>query len=533
MKSPAPRKKINCFKATRAALSLSAWRSIRESLPANPSPEAVLNAVQRYCAEHEAVPWLPDLALLESCMAAGAGRKFPKTPQFLPIRINPTLQLVQLGWRNLPDLVHGAGTIPAKGESFVMIWRMPDSGDLRVAAATDGDLLALKVVVEQRTPESVAQEGGSTVRTVRELIASAAERGILLAPSSRLVREGSFPRGIVKGEERFVSHNFTLQWHITQTCDLHCTHCYDRSTRIPMLLEQGMRVLDDLKCFCDKQRVQGHVSFTGGNPFLYPYFFELYQRAADLGFGTVILGNPVAPEQLERMLAIQPPSHFQISLEGLGRRNDAVRGKGHFKRSLAFLQLLGKYGIHSMVMLTLTKDNIDDVLPLAEKLRGCADTFHFNRLAMVGEGANLRLPDKKKYKKFLTDYIRASKTNPIMGYKDSLLNVMLYGRKQELFGGCAGYGCGAAFNFVALLPDGEVHACRKFPSKIGNLFEQRLETLYRSSIARRYRAGCSACAPCPIRPVCGGCLAVAYGCGLDVFNDKDPLCFLKEPRGKS
>lgn len=477
-------------------------------------------------------PWERDRALLESCMADVAKRRIPNLPKSLPIRLNPTLHVIPLAWRNLPELIRGESVVPVRGEAFVMVWRAPGSGELRIAAATDGELLVLKTIAEERSPESVAREGGVPLRTVRELMAAAAERGIVLAPSSKLTRGRSFPRGVFADDAYFGTRHFTLQWHITQACDLRCTHCYDRSDRSPMPLERGLRVLDDLKSFCERHHVTGHVSFTGGNPFLYPHFFELYQHAADLGFGTIILGNPVSAELIERMLAIQPPSHFQISLEGLQERNDAVRGKGHFKRALAFLKLLREFRIHSMVMLTLTRDNIDDVLPLAEKLRDHADTFHFNRLAMVGEGVNLRLPDGKKYRKFLADYLRASRTNPVMGYKDSLLNVLLHQRGEELFGGCAGYGCGAAFNFVALLPDGEVHACRKFPSCIGNAYEQALETIYHSVRARRYRAGCRACAPCPIRPVCGGCLAVAYGCGLDVFTVKDPLCLMGKNRGK-
>jgi selenobiotic family peptide radical SAM maturase len=532
MKSRSLQKNIDYFNASRRALKPGAWKKVLAFLPDDPSPDAIRAAIQDYCAEYETVPWLSDLALLESTMATVAQKQLPKAAKALPVRVNPTLALIPLGWCNLPEhllsAAHRSAVEPVAGEAYTMVWRMPGSGELHTATATDSDLLALKIVLEKLTPEAVAQAGGPSAKIVPELITVAAGRGILLAPPSAIKRDALFPRGTVEGDEHFISQNFTLQWHITQTCDLRCTHCYDRSDRSPMPLDQGLRVLDDLKSFCGKHHVFGHVSFTGGNPFLYPHFFELYQRAADLGFGTVILGNPVAPELLERMLSIQPPSHFQISLEGLGPRNDAVRGKGHFKRSLAFLKLLKKFSIHSMVMLTLTNDNIDDVLPLAEKLRGYADTFHFNRLAMVGEGANLRLPDTKKYKKFLADYIRAAKMNPIMGYKDSLLNVMLHDRKQELFGGCAGYGCGAAFNFVALLPDGEVHACRKFPSKIGNMFEQPLEKIYRAALARRYRSGCSACASCSIRPVCGGCLAVAYGCGLDVFNEKDPMCFLKE-----
>lgn len=36
---------------------------------------------------------------------------------------------------------------------------------------------------------------------------------------------------------------------------------------------------------------------------------------------------------------------------------------------------------------------------------------------------------------------------------------------------------------------------------------------------------------CEIRPVCGGCLAVAYGYGRDIFRDVDPYCW-KEDRDK-
>lgn len=241
-----------------------------------------------------------------------------------------------------------------------------------------------------------------------------------------------------------------------------------------------------------------------------------------------MLGNPVPRAGIEKMLQIRKPAHFQISIEGLRKQNDAVRGEGHFARSLAFLRLLRKYDIPSLVMLTLTSSNIDDVLPLAELLRNETDTFYVTRLAMVGEGANLRLPDKKTYRGFLDAYVKAAEGNPVIGWKDNLLNITLRELGKPLFGGCAGFGCAAAFNFAALLPDGEVHACRKFPSRIGNIYEQSLETIYASPEADRYRAGCSACAPCPIRAVCGGCLAVSYGCGLDVFTEKDPWCFLED-----
>jgi radical SAM protein with 4Fe4S-binding SPASM domain len=146
---------------------------------------------------------------------------------------------------------------------------------------------------------------------------------------------------------------------------------------------------------------------------------------------------------------------------------------------------------------------------------------------MVGEGASLASPHPEEYRAFVREYLRARKTNPVLAVKDNLINIELEHRKQGLFGGCTGFGCGAAFNFVSLLPDGQVHACRKFPSFIGDLNRQTLEEVYHSAAARAYRRGCRECDTCRLRPVCGGCMAVACGWGLDPRRDKDPCCFME------
>lgn len=319
---------------------------------------------------------------------------------------------------------------------------------------------------------------------------------------------------------------FTLQWHITNKCDLACKHCYDRRKLSPLTFKQGVSALEGLLYFCAMKRVKGSVCFTGGNPFLHPNFFKLYQEAVDLGFSISILGNPVPRIHLEKILKIHKPRYFQVSLEGLEEHNDKIRGRGSYSRAFKFLKLLKEMDISSAVMLTLTKDNINQIIPLSEKLKGYADCFTFNRLSCVGEGATLSLPNKSKYKKFLQKWVLAEKKNPIITHKDNLINIVLHQKGEELFDGCTGFGCGAAFNFLALLPDGGVHACRKFPSPLGNIFKHRLIDIYDSDLAKRYRAGSSACNDCKIRHVCGGCLASSYSLGNDIFKEKDPFCFM-------
>jgi selenobiotic family peptide radical SAM maturase len=322
--------------------------------------------------------------------------------------------------------------------------------------------------------------------------------------------------------------SFTLQWHLTNACPERCRHCYDRSTPAPLSLEQAQGVLRQLRAFCDRQDVAGGVCFTGGDPLLYPHFFEVYRAAVEGGFDVSILGNPIPDELLAAICAIRVPRYYQISLEGQEAANDAIRGAGHYARALPFLDRLRAHGVRATVMLTLHRQNLGEAEGLAAALAGHADGFLYNRLAQVGSGTDLEQPTREEYVAFMRRWFRLARQHKFMGFKDSLFNIPRYHFGWRVRGGCTGAGCGAVFNFVALLPDGEVHACRKFPSPLGNVLDRGLEAIYASPEAQQYRIGCRECYWCPIRNSCGGCLAVGYGMGRDVFEQVDPHCFFAE-----
>lgn len=293
-----------------------------------------------------------------------------------------------------------------------------------------------------------------------------------------------------------------------------------------MAVEPAIAVLDDFYTFCRQMHVRGQVTVTGGNPMLHPDIETIYRNATDRGFGIAILGNPTPIRKIERLMDIAPPLYFQVSLEGLEAHNDDIRGAGHFQRTLAFLDRLRERGVYTMVMLTLTRDNLDQVLPLGDLLQDRTDYFTFNRLSAVGEGTGLKMPEPGDFEAFLRRYAAAAATRPVLGLKDNLFNIIRRENGDGPFGGCTGFGCGAAFNFVALLPGGEVHACRKFPSPIGNVLDHPLADIYRSGAAASYRSGSQECRNCDLFAVCRGCPAVAFSLGLDIRKEKDPFCFL-------
>lgn len=322
--------------------------------------------------------------------------------------------------------------------------------------------------------------------------------------------------------------SFTLQWHLTNACPFHCRHCYDRSDRKELSLDQSLKVLTDVQSFCRKKRVSPHFSLTGGDPFYYSHIWELLDAITKARVPFSILGNPIDSNTIRRLMDVELPVYYQVSLEGLPEHNDAMRGSGHFDQVMKFLNDARKFNLTTHVMLTLTRANIHQVIPLAQTLRGLTARFTFNRLSAVGEAVELEMPDKQQFVEFMKQYLAESRTNPLLGFKDNLFNIIRSHFHRRLFPGCTGFGCGAAFNFVALLPDGEVYACRKYPSSIGNIHNLSLKQIYDSPPAKQYRQGVRACQSCRLIKKCGGCPAVSFGYGLRPLQDRDPYCFLSD-----
>ena len=475
--------------------------------------------------------WADELEQLKQALQLVQEADIPSHPvRDKSLCINPTLQLLAFNWKNLCVLLKEPEnkTVPIAGQEFVLLYRFPGDGEVFFYPASKANLLALKVLSENLDRKQVAQEAEVAIGQVDAAIEEACQQGIVLKPPTAIQRgESHLPQnGTDEYHSHLSSNYFTLQWHVTQACDLHCKHCYDRSEISPLTLEQGITILDQFRDFVLAKNVRGQVTFTGGNPLLYKHFTELYQEAAKRNLSIAILGNPTDRKTVQALQDIQPLSFYQVSLEGLEAHNNSIRGAGHFQRIMDFLEILDELSIYSMVMLTLTRENMGQVLELGEFLRGKTDLFTFNRLSQTGEGAALATAAKEEYKDFLEQYLEAVKSNPTMGLKDNLINIIKSDRGEKVFGGCTGYGCGAAFNFCSILPNGDMHACRKFQSPIGNVLESSLLELYDSQAAETYRLGPEECRGCKIRPVCGGCQAVIQSSGLDIRLNRDPYCFL-------
>ena len=79
---------------------------------------------------------------------------------------------------------------------------------------------------------------------------------------------------------------------------------------------------------------------------------------------------------------------------------------------------------------------------------------------------------------------------------------------------------------MTVLPSGDVYACRRMESKVGNMTESTLEELFFSPEmeAKREFGKFKKCAKCELFGWCRGCPAVTHGYTGDMY-DADPQCW--------
>ena len=66
------------------------------------------------------------------------------------------------------------------------------------------------------------------------------------------------------------SKDFYFQWHITNKCNLRCSHCYQESyaDQADLPLEELKKIADKIFSTMAKWQKKGDISITGGEPFL-------------------------------------------------------------------------------------------------------------------------------------------------------------------------------------------------------------------------------------------------------------------------
>ncbi len=155
-------------------------------------------------------------------------------------------------------------------------------------------------------------------------------------------------------------------FHITDVCNLSCRHCLfgasPAKTRslASELLDSTVQQALALGCRL--------FSFTGGEPFLYPDFpgFLHTLLADNKDVHAAVLTNGMLLDQFLEELGALDRLHLQISLDGLEKSHDGLRGKGSYKKLMENLGALKKAEIPFTLSMAISSENIDDLLQLVD-----------------------------------------------------------------------------------------------------------------------------------------------------------------------
>ncbi|MBU9738260.1 radical SAM/SPASM domain protein, ACGX system [Diplocloster agilis] len=338
-----------------------------------------------------------------------------------------------------------------------------------------------------------------------------------------------------------MNKSFGLQWHITDLCDQRCKHCYiysknGETSRPELKLEDLRIILMNYLEMCERFRVAPYIFVTGGDPLLYYDIWGYLELLSNRKIPFSILGNPfhLTPGVCERLHRLGCQK-YQMSLDGLQRTHDTIRKEGSFDNTLEKVPLLKDSGIKTAVMTTVSKHNILEIPELIKiVVDHHVDSYAFARYCPTHrDDYNLVTPEE--YRGLLQQcwelFEKYKDRGTLFSLKDHLWIPFLHEKgvfqPEENKENLILEGCNCGISHMTILANGDVYACRRFESLIGNALSDSLERVFLGPQMEYYREydKFEACSDCKYLCYCRGCPAVGYGLTGD-FYGKDPQCWV-------
>lgn len=271
-----------------------------------------------------------------------------------------------------------------------------------------------------------------------------------------------------------------LQLHITEKCNLNCAHCYlGKKNNIDMKLTTIAQVLEEFSQYGFK------VLVTGGEPLMHKNFWEVLKLTSELPLRVEVLTNGTLITPEVAMGLAKYVHQVQISLDGMKRGHEAIRGEGTFdatvegmKNALKFLSVSCATMIHS-------------------KNLGEFDSME----AMLNEiGVREWMLDIPSNTGNMTRHPDLS-----VPYKNAVKIFKKYGYSTGVHTGDGALSCGS--HICSVRSDGSVSKCGFFLDYVGNVEDETLEMCWLKVVDKYIpRLEELECGDCPVLEECrGGC----------------------------
>jgi radical SAM protein with 4Fe4S-binding SPASM domain len=337
------------------------------------------------------------------------------------------------------------------------------------------------------------------------------------------------------------TRNLVLQWHITERCNVRCAHCYQTAytgEELPLhrqieVLSQFEELLGTFKGPPGQTPVRGHITVTGGEPFIRKDFLDLLETFSSKKerFSFAVLTNgSFIDDSMARRLGKLYPAFVQVSIEGTGPTHDAIRGQGSYERTVTAIRHLVRQHIRTFISFTAHRSNFrefTDVVQLGWQL-GVSRVWS-DRLIPQGSGS--AIGDEALTPEETREFFEAMESlrNRARARRFIGTDVAMHRALQFLVAGGKPYHCTAGDTLITIQPNGDLYPCRRMPIKAGNVMEKPLAKLYYESdlfreLCNRDRVS-DGCEGCFYARLCrGGLKCLSYAVSGDPFK-RDPGCW--------
>jgi len=328
---------------------------------------------------------------------------------------------------------------------------------------------------------------------------------------------------------------FHIQWHITNFCNLRCKHCYqnDFSPKEDLSFLQLKKIIENVFSFLNEENKNLIIDITGGEVFLHKDWRNLIQFLSNSSIVkelSVITNGFFLERETINFLKNFPKLKIKISTEGIDEKlYEFFRGNGSFLKFMKVIENLQKTNFEKVLMFTLLETNYSQI----EKIFDFLDKYKFDKLIVerfipLGRGEKIKeniisLENWVKTINFLIVKCGLEENiSSVLPYRAFMVKII--NKNYKLYGAP----CIIGKDGIAIMPDGNVFPCRRFPLKIGNLLEKPLKEILENPILkmltnRKFLKG--KCNRCEISE-CLGCRALAFA-KTGNFLEEDPLCFLR------
>jgi radical SAM protein with 4Fe4S-binding SPASM domain len=329
-----------------------------------------------------------------------------------------------------------------------------------------------------------------------------------------------------------------LQWHITDRCNYRCAHCYQSAydgtdpgidTLVPVL--DQYRDLLSYVGSVNKCRVAGHITLTGGEPFLYENIFPLLEAISKqrewTSFGILTNGSLIDREISKRLKRLG--AYFvQISIDGTSSTHEALRGKGSYRDAVNALENLVAAGVRTVVSFTAHRGNYTEFSDVVRASRALnVWRVWAERMIPCGTGSSVHPDDDYIWTNDFFDIMKHARRRTI-GSLLSRTDVRIDRALQFMADGGRPYSCQAGNALVTVMPNGDLLPCRRLPIAVGNIYNRSLKDLYCESNLfaqlRDQEIVSGGCEGCFYKKICrGGLRCLSYAVTGSPFN-ADPGC---------